>query len=177
MKTHDYIREICNEVTELLLRKNRSYGDSATNPIRIFSKADAVEGLNIRMDDKLSRIKKGDGFGDEDAELDLIGYLILKRVAKRMDQDDKDNTRNEASERSTEGVGYTRRPDYLFQDGRERTCDPQGRGGLSKADEDCECQCKSLGEANKRLTARSKQHLHGCVESGGSVYSVRSYTE
>jgi hypothetical protein len=164
METHDYIREICAEVTALLLSKNRSYGDSATNPIRIFSKADAVEGLNIRMDDKLSRIKKGDGFGDEDAELDLIGYLILKRVAKRMAQDDKDTSRDKADDRTTERVGYTRRPDYLFPNGWEPIDYTPGGCRVPETDGDCECQYKSLGEANKTITTRAKQHLHGCAE-------------
>lgn len=39
--------------------------------------------INIRMDDKLSRIARGDGSGNEDAELDLLGYLILKRAIKK----------------------------------------------------------------------------------------------
>jgi len=67
----------------LLLEKNLKYGDSATNPIRVFSKASPVEQLNVRIDDKLSRIFRGDNSEeDEDVDLDLIGYLILKRVAK-----------------------------------------------------------------------------------------------
>ena len=33
------IVEICEEIKELLLEKNRKYGDSAINPIRIFSKS------------------------------------------------------------------------------------------------------------------------------------------
>jgi len=31
----------------------------------------------------LSRLRSGQGDDTEDAELDLIGYLILKRIAKR----------------------------------------------------------------------------------------------
>jgi len=64
-----------------LLLKNAAYGDSALNPVRIFSKADAVEQIKVRFDDKISRLSRGSDAG-EDVELDLIGYLILLRAAK-----------------------------------------------------------------------------------------------
>lgn len=70
----------CEEVKNMLLSKNRKYGNSALQPKRIFSKADTIEQINVRIDDKLSRIANQNGKDDEDAELDLIGYLILKRV-------------------------------------------------------------------------------------------------
>jgi len=79
----DLIREECDSVRELLLKKNRKYGDSAINPVRIFSKADPLAQIDVRMDDKLSRIRSAQDDDTEDPELDLIGYLILKRVAKR----------------------------------------------------------------------------------------------
>jgi len=70
-------------VKELLLEKNRKYGDSALNPTRVFSKADPVEQLLVRIDDKLNRIKQGAGLlaNDEDVIMDLIGYLILLKIA------------------------------------------------------------------------------------------------
>lgn len=71
----------CNAIKEVLLEKNRKYGNSAINPKRIFSRADTIEQINVRIDDKLSRIASGQTDDTEDAELDLIGYLILKRVA------------------------------------------------------------------------------------------------
>lgn len=83
MKTQEQIVAVCDEIKELLLAKNRKYGDSAINPVRIFSKADPLEQINIRLDDKLSRIASRQSDEDEDVELDLIGYLILKRVAKK----------------------------------------------------------------------------------------------
>lgn len=73
---------VTTEITDLLISKNRAYGNSAIDPVRIFSKADRLEQLDVRIDDKLSRIARGDGSGDEDPELDLIGYLVLKRVAR-----------------------------------------------------------------------------------------------
>ncbi len=74
---------ICDEVKELLLEKNQKYGDSALNPARIFSKANAVEQILVRIDDKLNRIQKGAGLlaNDEDVVMDLIGYLVLLKIA------------------------------------------------------------------------------------------------
>jgi hypothetical protein len=84
MTTQEVIREVCEEVAKMLCDKNKRYGDSALSPIRIFSKANSVEQLNIRIDDKLSRIANEGAEEDEDVELDLIGYLILKRVQARL---------------------------------------------------------------------------------------------
>ena len=72
-----------SDLTDLLLAKNKAYGNSVANPMRIFSKVDATEQINVRIDDKLSRIARGSEFGTEDTELDLIGYLILKRAIRR----------------------------------------------------------------------------------------------
>ena len=76
------IAETCDEIKELLLEKNRNYGNAAIDPIRIFSKADVLEQINVRLDDKLSRLARGSNAG-EDVELDLVGYIVLKRVAKK----------------------------------------------------------------------------------------------
>lgn len=73
---------VLDEIKELLLEKNKRYGDSALSPVRIFSKADMLEALRCRMDDKLSRIRTMDPEDTEDAYLDLIGYLVLYRVAQ-----------------------------------------------------------------------------------------------
>ncbi|MFZ9327824.1 MAG: hypothetical protein ACO24H_10315 [Polynucleobacter sp.] len=77
------ITSVCDDIKELLLEKNRKYGDSALNPNRIFSKADAVEQILVRIDDKLNRIQKGAGLlaNDEDVVSDLIGYLVLLKIA------------------------------------------------------------------------------------------------
>ena len=78
----DKIAKVCSEICAFLIEKNKSYGNSATEPINIFSKIDALEQLNVRIDDKLNRIAKGSEYQGDDTELDLIGYLILKRVLK-----------------------------------------------------------------------------------------------
>lgn len=75
------ITKASEEITDLLLLKNAAYGDSALNPLRIFSEADPEHGLKVRIDDKLSRIKnQGLRSNDEDTLNDLIGYLILLKV-------------------------------------------------------------------------------------------------
>ena len=72
----------CMGIAQMLIEKNISYGDSALDPVRIFSKANSIEQLHVRIDDKLSRLMKGTEMaGDNDID-DLIGYLILLKVAK-----------------------------------------------------------------------------------------------
>jgi len=77
------IAEVCDEIKELLLDKNRKYGDSAINPIRILSKSSNTEQILVRIDDKLNRIKNMQSDEDEDVITDLIGYLVLYKVAKK----------------------------------------------------------------------------------------------
>ena len=81
--TEKEIWDICNDMAWFLIDKNRSYGNSALDPVRIFSTSDNVEQLKVRIDDKLSRFARGGEFpGDNDID-DLIGYLVLLKVAKR----------------------------------------------------------------------------------------------
>ena len=82
MKTEYLIKKIGNEVIELLLEKNAAYGDTANNPSNIFSKLDSTKAIKVRIDDKLARIKNK-GFNDktEDTLSDLIGYLVLLKIA------------------------------------------------------------------------------------------------
>lgn len=67
-----------------LQQKNLRYNNSALQPLRIFSKSPADEQLRVRIDDKLSRIKNQSQDDTEDTEGDLIGYLILLRIQKRL---------------------------------------------------------------------------------------------
>lgn len=77
------VDEVLADIGQMLKRKNRAYGNSALEPVRIFSKADDIEQLKVRIDDKLSRIRNG-GADGEDPENDLIGYLVIKQIAHRM---------------------------------------------------------------------------------------------
>ena len=76
------IATTCDAIKELLLEKNRKYGDSALSPVRVFSKSDPLEQIRVRLDDKLSRLRNQQDDEDEDVVNDLIGYLVLLKVAQ-----------------------------------------------------------------------------------------------
>ena len=87
-ETQVTIGQVCDEIKNMLIAKNKSYGDSALNPVRIFSISDNIEQLHVRIDDKLSRITRGGAFiGDNDID-DLIGYLILLKIARELNSVD-----------------------------------------------------------------------------------------
>jgi hypothetical protein len=72
------------EIRELLVSKNLKYGNSALEPLGVFSKLSAKEGLLVRIDDKLKRIKNGSlEKDDEDVINDLIGYLVLLKIDQK----------------------------------------------------------------------------------------------
>ena len=79
----DDLVDVLDEFRDLLVEKNRKYGDAALNPVQTFSRVPSIELINVRMDDKLSRIRNRQEDENEDAEVDLIGYLILKQIAKK----------------------------------------------------------------------------------------------
>lgn len=76
------------EVEDMLVRKNAAYGNSALDPVRVFSSASTTEQLRVRIDDKLSRLARGHR-GDEDVTMDLMGYLVLLKLAEREVADGK----------------------------------------------------------------------------------------
>jgi hypothetical protein len=82
-EVQETIYYVCAEMSDFLIEKNRRYGNSALDPCRIFSKADTLEQLRVRIDDKLNRIKTGT-IDNEDSVKDLTGYLILYMVAQRL---------------------------------------------------------------------------------------------
>lgn len=77
------IRAACDQIKKLLLEKNAAYGNSALDPVRVFSKCAADEQLRVRIDDKLSRIARGHEYPGDDTINDLIGYLILYKIANQ----------------------------------------------------------------------------------------------
>ncbi len=81
--TQTAIANACDEIKSMLLEKNRRYGNSALEPVRIFSKSNPDEQIRVRLDDKLSRIASNQDDEDEDPIKDFIGYLILLLVQKR----------------------------------------------------------------------------------------------
>ena len=80
----DKIQFECRMISDLLCKKNESYGDSACSPIQIFSKLNANDAICARIDDKLSSIANRGINGDtEDTLIDLIGYLNLLQIARK----------------------------------------------------------------------------------------------
>jgi len=94
MNTEDLIIKVTEEMRDLLIKKNRAYGDSATNPSNVFSKGSPIDSICARIDDKLMRIQnKGLNDKTEDTVSDLIGYLILLKVAMFKEKDEEYNER------------------------------------------------------------------------------------
>ena len=80
------IESICNEVRDLLIRKNHDYGDSFSKQ---FEKYGVMSGM-IRMDDKMRRLETLIGGEEaqvaeslEDTVADLAGYALLTLVELR----------------------------------------------------------------------------------------------
>ena len=72
---------VLEEIQDLLIAKNQKYGNSALEPLGVFSQLSAKQGLLVRIDDKLKRIKNGSlEKDDEDVVNDLIGYLVLLKI-------------------------------------------------------------------------------------------------
>lgn len=68
----------------MLLEKNKRYGDSALQPTNIGGVTVPAEtGILIRIHDKLRRWSAAVAGEDEDIVLDLLGYLILLRIARK----------------------------------------------------------------------------------------------
>lgn len=80
---HAKVRKELKDVEDLLVEKNEAYGNSALDPINVFSKASSVEQLKVRIDDKLNRLYHGKEYGQEDTVTDLTGYLILLLIARK----------------------------------------------------------------------------------------------
>ena len=89
MTTTQRIRSACDDIADMLCAKNEAYGDSALNPVGVFSKLDATASLCARIDDKLARISnRGLGDATEDTLDDLIGYLILLKLSRENTEKD-----------------------------------------------------------------------------------------
>jgi len=80
------IHYACAEMERFLLDKNDAYGNSIFEPLNIFSKADPLEQINVRIDDKLNRLFHGKEYPGDDTLKDLAGYYLLKRAYQRVTQ-------------------------------------------------------------------------------------------
>lgn len=75
---------VLEELRTLILAKNKAYGNSALDPVRVFSQANPVEQIRVRLDDKISRLVRGSAAG-EDVATDLMGYIVLLRIAEQIE--------------------------------------------------------------------------------------------
>ena len=94
MHTTYLIKQINEQLVQLLLDKNQDYGDSATQGEPIFATDINKEQLNTkqfalccRIDDKLHRIKNS-GITDKtiDSVWDLAGYFTLLLVSFKQEE-------------------------------------------------------------------------------------------
>lgn len=74
-------------VCTLLVEKNASYGNTALEPCGIFARGSALDLIDVRIDDKLSRLLNAPEAFGEDVLLDLAGYLVLRLIVLRRDGD------------------------------------------------------------------------------------------
>jgi hypothetical protein len=77
------ISATCRDLEAMLLAKNESYGNSAADPLRVFSRVSNEQGILVRIDDKLSRIARGSEYPGDDTVSDLAGYLVLLLALRR----------------------------------------------------------------------------------------------
>lgn len=85
---------MCQKVRDLLLLKNHDYGSSFLRPLNVFANSDPLEGIRLRMDDKLNRIMNLKGKGalvEEDTYMDMAGYSILYLVAEKILGEEAEN--------------------------------------------------------------------------------------
>ena len=76
----DQIKKKCNELRDLLIRKNNSYGNSVFERGVVFD-VDPIYAIQARINDKLNRLKNSDStFASENDLQDLTGYLILLQI-------------------------------------------------------------------------------------------------
>lgn len=78
--TQSRISALYDAMKDMQLYKNRKYGNAALEPLHVFFKGDASDSIDIRLDDKLSRIKNNDGKCSNNDLADFVGYVMLKLV-------------------------------------------------------------------------------------------------
>lgn len=84
-KDNSKFHKISESMASLLDHKNEKYGNSALEPLNIFS---GKTKLGQRLDDKLARVKNGKELSKNDVA-DLIGYLYLVCIEKEWDSFDE----------------------------------------------------------------------------------------
>lgn len=82
MDYNKQIIEFFDNTRDIILEKNKRYGNSALEPINIFCKLSSNQGILQRIDDKLMRIKNNTEEPRRNDVFDIIGYLSLYLISK-----------------------------------------------------------------------------------------------
>lgn len=87
--TQQKISNIMDSMKDLLLYKNRKYGDSAINPKKIFYKGDSTNSILIRLDDKIGRVMSNTEEKPRVNDVaDIIGYCTLLLISMGVTEED-----------------------------------------------------------------------------------------
>lgn len=87
--TQQKIKDILSGMTDLLLYKNKKYGDSAINPKKIFYKGNSTNSILIRLDDKIGRVMSNTEEKPRVNDVaDIIGYCTLLLVSMGITSED-----------------------------------------------------------------------------------------
>lgn len=87
--TQQKIKNILDAMEDLLLYKNRKYGDSAINPKKIFYKGDSTNSILIRLDDKIGRVMSNTEEKPRVNDVaDIIGYCTLLLISMNVSPED-----------------------------------------------------------------------------------------
>lgn len=91
--TEDLIAKECDGLKEMLISKNRKYGDSCARPGYPF-KLSPTLAIKARLNDKIARLAQQNSDEDEDITLDILGYLILFRISIRNEEKNSGNAKS-----------------------------------------------------------------------------------
>jgi hypothetical protein len=81
--------DVLDGMKNLLLYKNKKYGDSALKPKNIFYKGDATNSILIRLDDKIGRVMSNpDDKPRVNDVADIIGYCTLLLISMGVTAED-----------------------------------------------------------------------------------------
>ena len=116
-KFHEEVHDVLQDIEDLLVAKNEKYGNSALEPLGVFSQLSSKSGLLVRIDDKLKRIKNGSlDNDDEDVVNDLIGYLVLLKIHANREQnfDELDGSHKWGNVITGTAHGYPGAPNWNY---------------------------------------------------------------
>ena len=81
-ESSDRIKRKFDSIRDLVLEKNRLYGDAALNPYSVFSEISPADRLRSRIDEKISRYRNRKEGDQESPLVDLVGCLVLLILAE-----------------------------------------------------------------------------------------------